>query len=143
MKKIQRFATFRALCLLLAGPAAMTWAAAAHADPLAAPAAGLATVRITVSALEPGRLAVASGQHVVFRNEATAMARVELDLPRGEGILCRSGRDEAARGRKFVVAGGDALECEAPSAAVRYRVFRIGGGGGSLVATEGELQPEG
>jgi hypothetical protein len=142
VKKIQRFPAFLGSCTLLAASAAIALAAAAQADPLAAPAAGLATVRITVADLEPDRLAIGSGQHVVFRNEADAMARVELDLPRGEGILCRSGRDEAARGRKFVVAGGDALECEAPAAAVRYRVFRIGGGGGSLVATDGELDPE-
>jgi len=121
---------------------AFAWlAAGAHADPLAAPAGGLATVRITGSALEPGRAAVGASQHVVFQNEAAVMARVELDLPRGPGIVCRSGGEDATRGRKFVVGGGEALECEAPPTRTRYRVFRVGAGGGSPVTSQGELDP--
>ena len=142
MKKIHRsFRSARRSFLWLA-PAAFGLAAAAHGEPLAAPAGGLATVRITGSALEPDRVALGSGQHVVFQNEAAAMARVELDLPRGEGIVCRSGRDEATRGRKFVVAGGEALECEAPGSRTRFRVFRLGTGSGSPVESEGEVEPE-
>jgi hypothetical protein len=128
----------RALCLL---PAAACLTVAAQSEPLAAPAGGLATVRITGSALEPDRVAVGPSQHVVFQNEATVMARVELDLPRGQGIVCRSGTEPASRGRKFVVDGGAALECEAPPARTRYRVFRAGAGGGSAVASQGELDP--
>jgi hypothetical protein len=118
-------------------------ALAAGAEPLAAPLAGLATVRITGSALEPDVLGVDAGQHLVFRNESAAMARVELDLPRGTGLVCRAGREEALRARKFVVAGGDALECEAPSSRTRYRVFRSAAGGGSAVESAGEVAPAG
>ena len=118
-------------------------ALAAGAEPLAAPIAGLATVRITGSALEPEVLGVDAGQHLVFRNESAAMARVELDLPRGEGIVCRSGREEALRGRKFVVAGGEALECEAPASRTGSRVYRSGARGGGPVESAGEVAPGG
>jgi len=139
MKPLSRSLRFLSRSFLCLVPVAA--ALAAGAEPLAAPVAGLATVRITGSTLEPGVLHLDAGQQLAFRNDSPALARVELDLPRGEGIVCRSGRDPALRGRKFVVAGGDALECQAPEARTRYRVFRIGGGGGSLVESAGELEP--
>jgi hypothetical protein len=128
---------------LVLGSVSLAAALAAGAEPLAAPIAGPATVRITGSALEPDVLGVDAGQHLVFRNESAAMARVELDLPRGTGLVCRAGREEALRARKFVVAGGDALECEAPAARTRYRVFRTAAGGGSAVESAGEVAPAG
>ena len=131
---------FHSFRLFLLPAVLFTLAGHARAGTLAAPTAELATVRITGSALEPDRLAVGHGQHLVFRNEGTTMARVELDLEHGTGILCRNGVDEV-RGRKFVVASGDALECEAPPQATRYHVYRARAGGGTPVATEGELSP--
>jgi hypothetical protein len=125
--------------LLMLAPAFQL--AAADAQPLAATTGDLATIRITGSALEPSRLALGSEARVVFRNDAAAMARVELELPRGEGLLCSTGREEPERGRKFVVARGDALECEAPAERTRFRVFRLAAGGSAPVASEGELQP--
>jgi hypothetical protein len=125
--------------LLMLAPAFQL--AAADAQPLAATTGGLATVRITGSALEPSRLALGSEARVVFRNDAAAMARVELELPRGEGLLCRAGSEPPERGRKFVVARGDALECEAPAERTRFRVFRLAAGGRAPVASEGELEP--
>lgn len=139
--KIPHFLASTRRSVLWLVPALAWLAAPASAEPLAAPAGGLATVRITGSTLEPGRMAVGPAQHVVFRNDAPVMARVELDLPRGEGILCRSGGDGASRGRKFVVGGGDVLECEAPPSKTRYRVFRVGAGGSAPVASVGELEP--
>jgi hypothetical protein len=141
VKKIHRSLLSPRRHVLWLLPAAIGLAAAAHAEPLAAPNGGLATVRITGSALEPGRVAVGAAQHVVFQNDAAVMARVELELPRGEGIVCRTGREEATRGRKFVVAGGDVLECEPPGSRTRYRVYRVGAAGGAPVASQGELDP--
>lgn len=141
MKKIQHSLVSARRHVLWLVPAAIGLAVAAQGEPLAAPAGGLATVRITGSALEPGRVAVGTSQHVVFQNDAAVMARVELELPRGAGIVCRTGRDEATRGRKFVVAGGDSLECEPPDSRTRYRVYRVGASGGAPVASQGELDP--
>jgi hypothetical protein len=123
---------------LLLPAAALTLSASSHADVLAAPSAGPATVRITGAAIEPDRLAIGPEQHFVFQNEVGAMARVELDLDRGVGITCRSG-PESSKGRKFVVASGAALECEAPPEGTRYRVYRPRIGGGAPVETEGEV----
>jgi hypothetical protein len=124
----------RGFARLLLPAAALTLSAAVHAEVLAAPSAGLATVRITGSAIEPDRLAIAPEQRFVFQNEVGAMARVELDLEHGTAIRCGS-----ERGRKFVVASGAALECEAPPEGTRYRVYRPRAGGGAPVATEGEV----
>jgi hypothetical protein len=129
---------FRAFGRLLLPAVALSLSASANAEVLAAPTAGLATVRITGAAIEPDRLALAPEQHFVFQNDVGAMARVELELDRGVGIVCRSG-GESQRGRKFVVASGAALECEAPPEGTRYRVYRPRTGGGAPVATEGEV----
>jgi hypothetical protein len=128
----------RGFARLLLPAVALSLSAAAHADVLAAPTAGLATVRITGAAIEPNRLAIGPEQHFVFQNEVGAMARVELDLEHGTGITCRSGTS-SERGRKFVVASGASLECEAPPEGTRYRVYRPRSGGGAPVATEGEV----
>ena len=133
---------FRAFGRLLLPAVALSLSASAHADVLAAPTAGPATVRITGAAIEPNRLAIAPEQHFVFQNEIGAMARVELELEHGQGIVCRSGGD-STRGRKFVVASGAALECEAPPEGTKYRVYRPSTGGGAPVATEGEVVLEG
>jgi hypothetical protein len=116
---------------------------AATAETAAGPPAALPTgaiVQIAGAALLPERLHVANGQQVVFRNDSPALARVELDLARGAGIRCASDGETPVRGRKFVVASGASLACEAPPAAVEYRVFRIGTG--SVVESEGRIEPE-
>jgi hypothetical protein len=129
---------YRRLGRLLLPAAAFALSASAHADVLAAPSAGPATVRITPAAIEPDRVAIGPEQHFVFQNEVGAMARVELELDHGVGITCRSG-GESTKGRKFVVASGAALECEAPPEGTRYRVYRPRVGGGSPVETRGEV----
>lgn len=114
---------------------------AAHAQTVAAvqPAPG-ATVQIAGAALLPERLDLAGNQRVVFRNDSSSYARVELDLARGEGIVCTSDGEQPVRGRKFVVAIGASLECEAPLAAVDYRVFRNSGSG--VIESEGRIEVE-
>jgi hypothetical protein len=77
---------------------------------------------------------------VVFRNDSPSPARVELELEHGHGIVCGSGSDAPMRGRKFVVASGADLECEAPAGAVGYRVFRTGPG--SVVGSSGRIEIE-
>ena len=130
--------SYRRFGRLLLPAAAFALSASAHAEVLAAPSAGPATVRITRAALEPDRVAIGPEQRFVFQNEVGAMARVELDLDHGVGITCRSGSD-STKGRKFVVASGAALECEAPPEGTRYRVYRPRVGGGSPVETVGEV----
>ncbi len=95
------------------------------------------TVRIAVSGLEPERLTLPQGQKLTFRNEGATLMRVELDLERGAGIACAARGEEPSRGRKFVVATGSALECDAPSEAVAYRVFRSG-----APELRGQVEPE-
>lgn len=95
------------------------------------------TVRIVSDGLEPERLALPPGQRLTFRNEGATLMRVELDLERGAGIACAARGEEPARGRKFVVATGSALECDAPSGAVAYRVFRSG-----APELRGRIEPE-
>lgn len=114
---------------------------AAHAQVVAAirPGPG-ATVQIAGAALLPERLDLAGNQRLVFRNDSASYARVELDLARGEGIVCSSDGDQPVRGRKFVVAIGASLECEAPLAAVDYRVFRNSGSG--VIESEGRIEVE-
>ena len=101
-------------------------------------ATGGAIVQIAGAALLPERLSVADGQQLVFRNDSASLARVELDLPHGHGIVCTSNGEPSARGRKFVVASGASLACEAPPSAVTYRVFRSDGGG--IVESSGRIE---
>jgi hypothetical protein len=130
--------SFRSFGRLLLPAVALSLSATAHGEVLAAPSPGPATVRITDAAIEPDRLAIGPDQHFVFQNEVGAMARVELDLDRGVGIVCRSG-GESTKGRKFVVASGAALECEAPPEGTHYKVYRPSATGGGPVTTEGEV----
>jgi hypothetical protein len=128
-----RFSIFAAL-------AASTPLSAAHAQAVDAIQPGAATVQIAGAALLPERLDLAGGQRLVFRNDSASYARVELELAHGKGILCASDGDAPVRGRKFVVAIGASLECEAPQAAVDYRVFRNSGSG--VVESEGRIEVE-
>jgi hypothetical protein len=130
--------SYRRFGRLLLPAAALVLSASAQAEVLAAPSAGPATVRIMPGAIEPDRVSVGPEQHFVFQNEVGAMARVELDLDHGVGITCRSGSD-STKGRKFVVASGAALECEAPPEGTQYRVYRPRVGGGAPVVTKGEV----
>ena len=75
--------------------------------------------------------------------DGVTVGLLDISKPRGEGIVCRSGREEALRGRKFVVAGGEALECEAPASRTGYRVYRSGARGGGPVESAGEVAPGG
>jgi hypothetical protein len=100
-----------------------------------------ATVQIESAKLSPASLNVSSGQHLVFHNDSAGMARVELDLERGEGIVCGSTGEQPAKGRKFVVASGADLECEAPAVAVGYRVFHSGSG--PVVESSGRIEVSG
>jgi hypothetical protein len=123
---------------LLATLTAFTPLSAAHAQSSAAGTP--ATVQIAGAALLPERLDLAVDQRVVFRNDSESYARVELDLAHGQGIVCTSDGEPPVRGRKFVVAIGASLECEAPHAAVGYRVFRSGAGG--VVESAGRIEVE-
>ncbi len=131
------------LRFLLAGVAlglALGWAATSGAESLVPPATA-ATVRIGGSPAGLAVVALAPGQHVVFQNDSSAMARVELDLGRGEGIACSAAGEPTRVARKFVVAGGTALECAPPAAPVSYRVFQSGSGGDSRVReTDGRIE---
>ncbi len=128
-----RFSVFAAL-------AASTPLSAAHAQSIDAVQPGAATVQIAGAALLPERLDLIGSQRLVFRNDSASYARVELDLAHGEGIVCASDGERPLRGRKFVVAIGASLECEAPNAAVAYRVFRSGAGG--VVESAGRIEVE-
>ncbi len=118
--------------------AALTPLSAARSQTLDAGAS--ATVQIAGAALLPERLDLGSGQRLVFRNDSESFARVELELAHGSGIVCASDGERAVRARKFVVAIGASLECEAPKAAVAYRVFRSGAGG--VVESAGRIEVE-
>lgn len=122
-----RFSIFAAL-------AAVTPLSAAHAQAVSAGA----TVQIAGAALLPERLDLAGNQRLVFRNDSSSFARVELDLAHGDGIVCASDGEQPVRGRKFVVAIGASLACEAPQAGVDYRVFRSSGSG--VVESEGRIE---
>ncbi len=102
------------------------------------PTGSRATVQIESAKLSPERVNLASGQHLIFHNESAGMARVELDLARGEGIVCGSSGEQPTRGRKFVVASGADLECEAPAVAVGYRVLHSGSG--PVVESSGRIE---
>jgi hypothetical protein len=99
-----------------------------------------ASILVTLATLAP--LAAARGQAIedragrqrlVFHNDSESYAR-------GEGIVCKSDGEQPVRGRKFVVAIGATLECEAPQAAVDYRVFRNSGSG--VIESEGRIEVE-
>lgn len=122
--------------VLLGAALALPGAASAEAFD---PAVPLDTVAIGSGRLQPARLALSGAPRLVFVNDSASLVRVELDLARGEGIACGGGGEPASRGRKFVVANGGRLECEAPSGAVAYRVFR--NGGGETEELRGSIEP--
>jgi len=90
------------------------------------PGPSTAIVRIDAAAVAPLALPVASGQRVAFRNDSPAMARVELDLARGEGVACATPGETPRKARKFVVPGGATLDCDAPAESVDWHVYRAG-----------------
>jgi hypothetical protein len=125
----------RFLSITLLAASTLGFAGAARAETPAAPGV---VVQIAGAAMLPERLNLASGQHVVFHNDSPAFARVELDLPHGQGIRCASSGEEPTRGRKFVVAIGASLDCETPPTAIGYRVFHSGDGG--VVESSGRIE---
>ena len=136
-----RFLSFVILPPLLAALAvllAVGWPAAAAAEAFDPPVS-VDTVEIGRAGLRPEHLTLTGGQRLVFLNRSGGMARVELELARGEGIACGGSGGAPSRGRKFVVATGERLECEAPTSEVAYRVFRNGGGG--LEQLHGSIEP--
>jgi len=131
-RKLPGFATLTAAAFALGS------VSTARSEAFDPPVASRATVQIETAKLDPERLSVSSGQHLIFHNDSAGMARVELDLARGEGIVCGSSGEQPAKGRKFVVASGADLECEAPAVAVGYRVFHSGPG--PVVESSGRIE---
>ena len=129
---------FRSLWTLLSLVAVLAGPGAAGAEAFDPPAPS-DTVEIGGGVLRPERLSLSGAPRLVFQNGSATMARVELDLARGEGIACASAGEPPSKGRKFVVATGGRLECEAPSREVAYRVFR--NGGGAMEELHGAIEP--
>jgi hypothetical protein len=97
----------------------------------------LAAVQVDLAASRVAEVSVPPGARLVFANPGPETARVELALPRGEGIACASPGETPAKGRKFVVSGGATLACDAPAESTAYRVFR---GPGTTAAENGRIE---
>lgn len=125
--------------LLLSPPVAvllLCFAAAAGAEAFGPPPEPSAVVvQIDAREVAPLDVPVASGQRVVFRNDSSAMARIELDLERGDGVACTTAGEAPRRARKFVVPGGATLDCDAPTESVDWHVYRAG-----APASEGRIE---
>jgi hypothetical protein len=81
------------------------------------------TVRIHESELSPVRAQV-EGRSFVLANRSSATARVQFDLPRGEGIFCHSPGTVPRSARKFLVDSGASLVCVTDPGRYDYTVFQ-------------------
>ena len=123
---------------VLVGASALGLCGVALADSSLPPTERSPSVSIDNTGLRPGRLSLASDQHLLFYNDSDSVARVELELEHGRGLNCVGVGGEVLHGRKFVVPAGTALDCEGPPTDVAYRVFRSGNG--SVAKSEGWIQ---
>ena len=140
-RSLGSFSWLQSLLTGIALGLALGWAVTSGAESLVPASGAAATVRLGAGDAD---VALTPGQHVVFQNDSSAIARVELDLGRGEGIACSAAGEPTRVARKFVVAGGSALDCESPVAPVAYRVFQSAPGGDSRVReTSGRIEPGG
>jgi hypothetical protein len=114
------------LTALLAGPVAP--AAGEPRDPAALmPIPARSQIQIQPAALEPERVEAEAARGFELVNESTALARVEFDLPGGEGLTCAIDGEAPVTARKFVVRSGASLVCHATGdypGRLDYEVFR-------------------
>jgi hypothetical protein len=81
-------------------------------------------VELGAEGLAPAHLRVATDAAFALRNRSDALARVEFKLRRGEGLRCAVDPAAPARGRRFLVDGGDTLVCTGKPGDYRYTVYR-------------------
>jgi len=114
------------LTALLAGPVAP--AAGEPRDPASlTPAPARPQIQIQPAALEPERVEAEAARGFELANDSTALARVEFDLRRGEGLTCTTDGEAPVTARKFVVRSGASLVCHATGdypGRLDYEVFR-------------------
>ena len=114
------------LTLLLAGPVAP--AAGEPRDPAAlTPFPARPQIQIQPAALEPERVEAEAARGFELANESTALARVEFDLPGGEGLTCAIDGEAPVTARKFVVRSSASLVCHSAGdhlGRLDYEVFR-------------------
>ena len=114
------------LTALLAGPVAP--AAGEPRDPAALmPIPARSQIQIQPAALEPERVEAEAARGFELANESTALARVEFDLRRGEGLTCAIDGEAPVTARKFVVRSGASLVCHSAGdhlGRLDYEVFR-------------------
>lgn len=114
------------LTALLAGTVAP--AAGEPRDPAAlTPIPARPQIQIQPAALEPERVEAEAARGFELANESTALARVEFDLRRGEGLTCGIDGDAPVTARKFVVRSGASLVCRSAGdhpGRLDYEVFR-------------------
>jgi hypothetical protein len=83
-----------------------------------------ATIRIHPSSLSPARAVVDGERSFVIANRSPDLARVEFQLPRGEGVFCHGSGATPRSARRFLVDGGSRLVCVVEPGRYRYRVYQ-------------------
>jgi hypothetical protein len=92
-----------------------------------APAPDRTRIQIQPAALEPERIEAAAARGFELANASTALARVEFQLRRGEGLTCVTEGEAPVTARKFVVRNGASLVCDSAGerlSRLDYEVFR-------------------
>jgi hypothetical protein len=110
----------------MAGPVAP--AAGESGDPAALePIPARTQIQILPTVLEPERVEARAIRGFELANGSTALARVEFQLRRGDGITCVTDGEAPVTARKFVVRSGASLVCHPEgdhSGRLDYEVFR-------------------
>ena len=133
------------LTALFAWPAAPAAGESGDRAALAPPPARI-QIQIQPAALEPERVEAAAARGFELANASTALARVEFQLPRGEGLTCVTEGEAPVRARKFVVRNGASLVCDSAGerlSRLDYEVFRtvkLASGGFRKEHTKGRIE---